>query len=115
MGVNENALMALLDGLGEIGRAILALQATVGGLAREAPPAHAPSSASTPQATPSPTGSGTLREQLDAYELHVVTQALARHAGNVTRAAVELGVTREGLHKIMRSKGILAEKWRPAD
>lgn len=49
---------------------------------------------------------GTLKSQVDAYERAVVADVLRAHGGNKTRAAVELGVTREGLHKIIRRHAI---------
>lgn len=49
---------------------------------------------------------GTLKSQVDAYERAVVIDVLSAHGGNKTRAAVELGMTREGLHKIIRRHAI---------
>jgi DNA-binding NtrC family response regulator len=40
------------------------------------------------------------------FERRVVTAALARHAGRRTRAARELGLTRQGLAKVMRRLGL---------
>jgi transcriptional regulator with PAS, ATPase and Fis domain len=39
----------------------------------------------------------TLAEAVDILEKHFIEQALKRHEGNVTRAAKELGLTRQGL------------------
>jgi DNA-binding NtrC family response regulator len=49
---------------------------------------------------------GTLKGQVDAFERAVVVDVLRAHEGNRTRAAAELGVTREGLYKIMKRHGI---------
>ena len=40
------------------------------------------------------------------FERRVVTAALARHAGRRTRAARELGLTRQGLAKVLRRLGL---------
>jgi two-component system response regulator HydG len=42
------------------------------------------------------------------FERRVVTAALARHAGRRSRAARELGLTRQGLAKVMRRLGLQA-------
>ena len=47
--------------------------------------------------------SGGLRERVEAVEVIALRAALERHAGNLTRAAAELGLTRLGLaHKLDR-------------
>ena len=48
----------------------------------------------------------TLKVQVDAYERTVVADVLHVYEGNVTNAARELGITREGLHKVMRRHGL---------
>jgi transcriptional regulator with GAF, ATPase, and Fis domain len=47
--------------------------------------------------------SGTLRDMISAVEKYVVLQKLREHGGNKTSAAKALGITREGLHKKLRS------------
>ncbi len=47
-----------------------------------------------------------LREARDALERDLVRAALDRHDGNVTRAAVELGLERTHLHKRIRALGL---------
>ncbi len=49
---------------------------------------------------------GTLKGQVDAFEKALVVDVLNVHEGNRTRTATELGVTREGLYKIMKRHGI---------
>ena len=44
---------------------------------------------------------GSLREQVDGAQRHIVLDALRRHAWNKTRAARSLAVTRQGLIKMM--------------
>jgi DNA-binding NtrC family response regulator len=43
-----------------------------------------------------------LEQALAEYRRFYVNQALARHNGNVTRAASDLGIARETLHRMMR-------------
>jgi len=47
-----------------------------------------------------------LRDQLDALERRLVTEALRRAAGNQTHAAKALGVSRFGLQKMMKRLGL---------
>jgi transcriptional regulator of acetoin/glycerol metabolism len=47
-----------------------------------------------------------LKVQVDAYEKAIVVEVLALRSGNVTHAAKELGMTREGLHKVIRRHAI---------
>jgi DNA-binding NtrC family response regulator len=49
---------------------------------------------------------GTLKSQVDAFERAILVDVLGAHGGNRTRAAGELGMTREGLHKIIKRHGI---------
>ena len=52
-------------------------------------------------------GGGTdLRSRLDALETELVTEAMAKTAGNQTRAAQLLGVSRFGLQKMIKRLGI---------
>ncbi len=46
---------------------------------------------------PDPQGGRSLRDLVDAYERQVLEETLARTAGNKTRAAKELGLSRQGL------------------
>src|SRR6185295_6822745 len=50
----------------------------------------------------------TLRAAREAVERDLVKKALARHNGNVTRAAVELGISRPTLHELITRLGIHA-------
>ena len=64
-------------------------------------------------AAPAPAAYLTLREARSQFEKQLIRQALARTSGNVTRAAEELGISRQGLHEAMhkygldKSKGVL--------
>lgn len=49
---------------------------------------------------------GTLREMMDQVEKYLLLEALRDHSNNKTNAAKTLGITREGLHKKLRSHGI---------
>ena len=49
---------------------------------------------------------GTLKEMMDQLERWLLIEALREHANNKTKAAVALGITREGLHKQLRSFGL---------
>lgn len=62
-------------------------------------------SAATPGARRVSNG-GSLKSQVDAFERAILVDVLGAHGGNRTRAAVELGMTREGLHKIIKRHGI---------
>jgi transcriptional regulator with GAF, ATPase, and Fis domain len=55
-------------------------------------------------------GAPTLRDQLDALEYRLVRDALRRCGGNQTRAAVDLGVSRFGLQKMLKRLGLAAER-----
>jgi Nif-specific regulatory protein len=48
---------------------------------------------------------GTLRETVTAVERYLILRTLREHDGNKTNAAKTLGITREGLHKKLRSLG----------
>lgn len=43
-----------------------------------------------------------LREAREALEKELIQRALARHQGNITRSAVELGISRPTLHELLR-------------
>ncbi len=51
-------------------------------------------------------GSGTLREMMDRVERRILARTLAAHGNNKTSAAKALGITREGLHKKLKSLGM---------
>jgi Nif-specific regulatory protein len=51
-------------------------------------------------------GSGTLREMMDRVERRILSRTLAAHGNNKTSAAKALGITREGLHKKLKSLGM---------
>jgi len=44
--------------------------------------------------------------KLDAVEHQVIRKVLAKHAGNVSRAARELGITRASLYRRMEKYGL---------
>jgi len=49
---------------------------------------------------------GTLREMMDQVEKYLLLESLRDHGNNKTNAAKTLGITREGLHKKLRSHGM---------
>jgi Nif-specific regulatory protein len=49
---------------------------------------------------------GTLKEVMEQVERWVLQEALREHGGNKSRAAVTLGITREGLHKKLTKFGM---------
>jgi transcriptional regulator with GAF, ATPase, and Fis domain len=49
---------------------------------------------------------GTLKEMMDHLERWLLIEALREHQNNKTAAAKSLGITREGLHKKLRSFGL---------
>ena len=49
---------------------------------------------------------GTLKEMMDQVERWLLIEALREHGNNKTAAAKVLGITREGLHKKLRSFGL---------
>jgi transcriptional regulator with GAF, ATPase, and Fis domain len=49
---------------------------------------------------------GTLKEMMDQVERWLLIEALREHQNNKTAAAKSLGITREGLHKKLRSFGL---------
>ncbi|MDF3067368.1 MAG: transcriptional regulator, NifA subfamily, Fis Family [Polyangiaceae bacterium] len=51
-------------------------------------------------------GSGTLREMMDRVERRILVRTLQSHGNNKTAAAKALGITREGLHKKLKSLGL---------
>lgn len=53
--------------------------------------------------------SGNLRERMEQLELHVLKAAMARHGGNKSRAARELGLSRVGLRAKLNRHGISDE------
>ena len=53
-----------------------------------------------------PEGPRTLQEQLDRMEARILRAALARHGGNKTRAAEELGLSRVGLRSKLERHGL---------
>lgn len=47
-----------------------------------------------------------LKAAREKAELNVITQALSKHNGNITKAAAEIGVSRPTLHDLIRKYGI---------
>ncbi len=68
-----------------------------------------------PRSAPGATGGSSpyaklpLREAKDRLERDMIAEALQRHAGNVTRAAAELGLERTHLHKRIKLLGLRDE------
>jgi hydrogenase-4 transcriptional activator len=61
-------------------------------------PSGAASITSLPPSNIQTTGTGTLAEALAEVERRMISDALRRHGGNISRAARELGLTRRGLY-----------------
>ncbi len=49
---------------------------------------------------------GTLKQMTEQFERRLVLETLESHGNNKTRAAKDLGITREGLHKKLKQLGI---------
>ena len=47
---------------------------------------------------------GTLEEEVNYFEARLIAQALERQKGSVTRAARELGLSRQGLSRILKGR-----------
>ncbi|MGH7229959.1 MAG: PEP-CTERM-box response regulator transcription factor [Nitrospiraceae bacterium] len=60
---------------------------------------------------PMPAPSVTLKEARSQLERNLIRQALARTNGNVTRAAEELGISRQTLHESMNKYGLDKQKF----
>jgi len=52
----------------------------------------------------------TLKEVRDAAEISSIRQALARHGGNISRAAQDLDVSRPTLHDLIKKHGVIVQK-----
>jgi two-component system NtrC family response regulator len=50
-----------------------------------------------------------LKEAREAVERELVTQAIARNKGNLSRAAADLGVSRPTLYELMEKLGVKKE------
>jgi transcriptional regulator with GAF, ATPase, and Fis domain len=68
--------------------------------------ASAAGEASEPEVSEEDDASGTLREMMDRVEKRILARTLAAHGNNKTSAAKALGITREGLHKKLKSLGM---------
>ena len=51
----------------------------------------------------------TLKEAREALEREIVQAAMRRHAGKITSAALELGISRPTLYELMEKLGIARE------
>ena len=69
-------------------------------------PLAATTSARPASADPTPAVDGTLRDALAALERQRIVDALARHQGNQSRAAIELGLPRRSLVKRLTAYGL---------
>jgi DNA-binding NtrC family response regulator len=56
-----------------------------------------------------PRRTGTLKAAVERHAAEIVRQVLERHGGNVSRAAVELGMTRQGLWAKVRRLGLAGD------
>jgi transcriptional regulator with GAF, ATPase, and Fis domain len=72
----------------------------------EAPASSAPPPAAREDAEDTDADGGTLREMMDRVERRILARTLAAHGNNKTSAAKSLGITREGLHKKLKSLGM---------
>ena len=54
-----------------------------------------------------------LREARNRLERQIVAEALVRMKGNISRAAVELGISRPALHDLLHKHGINRKEMRP--
>jgi two-component system, NtrC family, response regulator len=54
-----------------------------------------------------------LREARNRLERQIVAEALVRMKGNISRAAVELGISRPALHDLLQKHGISRKEMRP--
>ena len=57
----------------------------------------------------------TLQEARDWAERELLVEALTRNAGNITRAARDIDVSRPTLHDLLRKHGLEAERYRRSD
>ena len=57
-------------------------------------------------------GPRSLQEARDEAERQLLTEALTRNAGNITRAARDIQVSRPTLHDLLRKHGLSAERFR---
>jgi two-component system NtrC family response regulator len=57
----------------------------------------------------------TMQAARDEAERRLLVEALTRNAGNVTRAAREVEVSRPTLHDLMRKHGLEAARFRRSD
>lgn len=53
-----------------------------------------------------PQGKALFLNKMTVYEFHVLKETLARHQGNIPKAAKELGLARQNLQYRMRKYGI---------
>ena len=60
-------------------------------------------------------GPQSLQDARDEAERRLLTEALTRNAGNITRAARDIKVSRPTLHDLLRKHGIEADRFRRPD
>jgi two-component system NtrC family response regulator len=65
-------------------------------------------------ALPPPPDRVSLREARNRVERQVVVDALIRTKGNISRAAIELGISRPALHDLLDKHNIDSKELRPA-
>jgi two-component system response regulator PilR (NtrC family) len=57
--------------------------------------------------------SGSRLEAMDAAERDYLIALLRENAGNVARSASQAGMSRQGLHKLLKKHGVDADEYRP--
>jgi DNA-binding NtrC family response regulator len=76
------------------------------------PPALCPSGVEQPTAEAGIRQAESLDDALDVAERGFLSSLLQHHAGNVSRAAQQAGLSRQGLHKLLKKHGISAADYR---
>ena len=76
------------------------------------PPSLQPSALDTQKAG-GPALSASRDETLDHAERSYLTSLLKQHQGNVSQAAKQAGMSRQGMHKLLQKHGLAAADYRP--
>jgi two-component system response regulator HydG len=56
---------------------------------------------------------GSRADTLDDAERDYLVSLLRKNSGNVSQSAVEAGMSRQGLHKLLKKHGVDARDYRP--